>query len=170
MVRLTRTCTQVSMRTEARGMLPHGFDALRWFPRPFWGPKHRLWFSFWHARIGSFHVPIHRNQCPSASAVSGAPGEPRKGAAHASRSELCFALVWMLAKNVPVATRSKSARLQVSASPSVTFDRTVKFVRVQIFADNMRASRLQAKGQRRHLSHNVGPAVAGSAGPVPPPL
>ena len=47
---------------------------------------------------------MHRNQCPSVSVVSGAPGEPHKGEAHASRSELCFALVWMLAKNVTMAT------------------------------------------------------------------
>ena len=66
--------------------------------------------------------------------------------------------------------RSKSARLQVLASPSVMFDRTVKFVRAWIFADNIHASCLQAKGRRRHLSQNIGPAVAGSAGPVPPSL
>ena len=46
----------------------------------------------------------------------------------------------------------------------------MKFVRAWVFADNMRASRLQAKGRRRHLSQNIGPAVAGSARPVPPPL
>ena len=60
--------------------------------------------------------------------ITGAPGEPRKGAAHVSGSELYFALVWMLAKIVTVATALKICS-QVSASPSVTFDRTVKFVR-----------------------------------------
>ena len=29
---------------------------------------------------------------------------------------------------------------------------------------------LQVKGQRCYLSQNIGPAVAGSAGPAPPPL
>ena len=34
----------------------------------------------------------------------------------------------------------------------------------------MRVSRLQVKGRQHHLSQNIGPAIAGSAGPVPPPL
>ena len=60
---------------------------------------------------------------------------------------------------------SKSACSQVCVSPSVMFDRTVKFVRAWIrFADNMRASRLQAKGRLRHLSQNIGPAVTGVRG------
>ena len=33
-----------------------------------------------------------------------------------------------------------------------------------------RATRLQAKGWRCYLSQNIGLAVAGSAGPTPPPL
>ena len=32
------------------------------------------------------------------------------------------------------------------------------------------ASRHQAKGRRYYLSQNIGPAVAGSAGPAPAPL
>ena len=64
-----------------------------------------LRFSPWHARILIFFMSPRIG--PSASPVSGAPGEPHEGVAHASRSELCFALVWMLAKNVTVATALK---------------------------------------------------------------
>ena len=39
-----------------------------------------------------------------------------------------------------------------------------------ICTDDTRTFRLQAKGRRPYLSQNIGPAVAGSAGPVPPPL
>ena len=60
---------------------------------------------------------------------------------------------------------SKSARSQVSAA--LFYVRISPFVRA---TDDTRASRLQAKGRRRYLSQNFGPAVAGSAGPAPPPL
>ena len=47
-------------------------------------------------------------------------------------------------------------------------DRT--FVWAWICTDDTRASRLQVKGRRWYLGQNIGPAVAGSAGPAPPPL
>ena len=43
-----------------------------------------------------------------------------------------------------------------------------KFVRAQICVGDMRVSRLQVKGRQDHLSQNISPAIAGSAGPVPP--
>ena len=58
-------------------------------------------------------------------------------------------------------------------------------MRAQICVGDMRVSRLQVKGRQHHLSQNIdnvygrihylygqniGPAIAESAGPVPPPL
>ena len=43
-------------------------------------------------------------------------------------------------------------------------------MRAWICTDDTRASRLQAKGCRCYLSQNIGPVVARSAGPAPPPL
>ena len=70
----------------------------------------------------------------------------------------------MPAENV-WASRSKSVCSQVSA---VLW--TVALVRAWICTDDPRASRQQAKGRRCYFSQNIGPAVAGSAGPAPPPL
>ena len=65
--------------------------------------------------------------------------------------------------------RSKYASFQVSAA--LFYVRTLTFVRAWIYTDDTRASRLQAcKGRRSYLSQNIGPAVAWSAGPAPPPL
>ena len=60
--------------------------------------------------------------------------------------------------------------LKSQVSATRFYIRTVTFVRAWICTDDMRASRLQAKGRRYYLSQNIGPAVAGSAGPAPPPL
>ena len=51
---------------------------------------------------------------------------------------------------------------QVSAVLFYTW--TVKFMQARIYADDMRVSHLQAKGWRHHLSWNIGPTVAESAG------
>ena len=49
------------------------------------------------------------------------------------------------------------------------FTWTVKYVWVQICPDNVCVSCLQVKLQRHHLCQNInGPAIARSAGPVPP--
>ena len=42
-------------------------------------------------------------------------------------------------------------------------------MRALICTDDTLASRLQAKDRRCYLSQNIGPAVAGSAGPAPLP-
>ena len=39
-----------------------------------------------------------------------------------------------------------------------------------IYTDGTQASRLQAKGRQCYFSQNIGPAVAGSAGPAAPSL
>ena len=70
----------------------------------------------------------------------------------------------MPAENV-WASRSKCVCSQVSA---VLW--TVALVRAWICTDDTRASRQQAKGRRCYFSQNIGPAVAGSAGPAPSPL
>jgi len=57
---------------------------------------------------------------------------------------------------------------QVSAVLFYTW--TVKFVRAQICVGDMSVSRLQVKGWQHHLSQNIGPAIAESAGPVLPAL
>ena len=41
-------------------------------------------------KFNSLHVSTHGDRCPSVSVVSGIPGEPREGAAQATRSEFCF--------------------------------------------------------------------------------
>ena len=41
---------------------------------------------------------------------------------------------------------------------------------MDLYRRDMRTSRLKAKGRRCYLSQKIGPAVAGSAGPAPPPL
>ena len=62
-----------------------------------------LCFSAWHARIlirlmsPRIEISVHRHQWFQAH-----PGN--QGAMHTSQSELCLTLVWMLAKNVTVAT------------------------------------------------------------------
>ena len=43
-------------------------------------------------------------------------------------------------------------------------------MRAQICVGDMRVFRLQVKGRQHYLSQNIGPAIAGSAGPVPPAL
>ena len=47
---------------------------------------------------------------------------------------------------------------------------TAKFVWAQICVGDMRVSRLQVKDRQHHLSQNIGPVIAGSAGLVPPAL
>ena len=63
--------------------------------------------------------------------------------------------------------RSKSARFQVFAL--LFYVRSMTLVQAWI-CRRYRASRPQAKDRRCYLSQNIGPAVAGSAGPAPPPL
>ena len=61
--------------------------------------------------------------------------------------------------------------LLVLRSPQFSFTLgPPKFVRAQICVGDMRVSCLQVKGRQHHLSQNIGPAIAGSAGPVSPPL
>ena len=61
--------------------------------------------------------------------------------------------------------------LLVLRSPQFSFTLgPPKFVRAQICVGDMRVSRLQVKGRQHHLSQNIGPAIAGSAGPVQPAL
>ena len=60
----------------------------------------------------------------------------------------------------------QAACSQVSA---VLFYTRTAEVRVGTIGD-MRISCLQVKGWQHHLSQNIGPAIAVSAGPVPPPL
>ena len=47
---------------------------------------------------------------------------------------------------------------------------TAKFVQAQICVGDVCVSRLQVKGRQHPLSQNIGSAIAGSAGPVPPAL
>ena len=53
--------------------------------------------------------------------------------------------------------------------PALFYVRIVYVRAGMICIDDTRASRLQAKGRRWYLSQNIGPAVAESAGPAPPP-
>ena len=61
--------------------------------------------------------------------------------------------------------------LLVLKSPQLSFmsDREVR-AGGRLCADDTQASRLQANGRRCYLSQNIGPAVAVSARPAPPPL
>ena len=72
-----------------------------------------------------------------------------------------------LAENV-LPPRSKSARSQISTALFYVW--TVHVVRAWICTEDTRAFHLEAKGRRCYLSQNIGPAVAGSAGPAPLPL
>ena len=83
----------------------------------------------------------------------------------------CFAshLVWILFQAAPVKSVWPPSCL-FSGLCSSLYAWTTKFVRAQICVGDMRVSRLQVKGQQHHLSQNIGPAIAGSAGPVPPAL
>ena len=47
---------------------------------------------------------------------------------------------------------------------------TAKFVRAQICVGHMRVSRLKVKDRQHHLSQNIGPAIAGSAGVTGNPI
>ena len=60
----------------------------------------------------------------------------------------------------------KIARSRVSAALFHVY--TVKFMRVQICADDLHVSHQQAKGRRQHLSQNIGLAVVRSARPALP--
>ena len=71
----------------------------------------------------------------------------------------------MLAENV-LPPRSKSARSQISAALFYVW--TVHVVWARICTED--TFHLEAKGRRCYLSQNIGPAVAGSAGPAPLPL
>ena len=74
----------------------------------------------------------------------------------------CFAshIVWILFQAAPVKNvwppSCLFSGLRISLLRS---DREAKFVRAQV-----------VKGRQHHLSPNIGPAIAGSAGPVPPAL
>ena len=101
-------------------------------------------------------------KCPS---VVSSPRELREGATHASQSEfwlIFYVFQATLAENVsPPRSKSFSGLCSSFLRP----DRDVRTC-----TDNRRASRLQTKVQRCYLGQNIGPAVAGSAGPAPPPL
>ena len=106
---------------------------------------------------------MHGGKYPSAVSI------PHEGATHASQSEFClvFSLIVFLAtpaENVWPPC-SKCVRFQVSTALW-----TVAFVRAWICTDNTQASHQQAKGWQCYLRQNIGPAVAGSARPSPPPL
>ena len=106
---------------------------------------------------------MHGGKYPSAVSI------PREGAMHASQSEFCLVFSLIAFQATPAENVwppcSKSVHSQVSAALW-----TVAFVWAWICTDDIRASRQQAKGWRCYLSQNIGPAVAGSAGPPPPPL
>ena len=146
------------------------FNAVRWLLRLFWGPKHHYYLLLlsWHGNKILIHftfacmeVSIHRR--------FQSPGEPREGVTHASQSEFCLVFSLIIFRAMPAEnvwpSCSKSVCSQVSA---VLW--TMVLVRAWICTDDMRASRQQANGRRCYLSQNIGPAVAGSAGPAPPPL
>ena len=84
-----------------------------------------LCFSAWHARIlirlmsPRIEISVHQHQWFQAH-----PGN--QGAMHTSQSELCLTLVWMLAKNVMVATVLKICSFTgLSPSSYVWLDREV---------------------------------------------
>ena len=83
----------------------------------------------------------------------------------------CFAshLVWILFQAAPVKNVWPPSCL-FSGPCSYLLRSDPKFVRAQICVGDMRVSHLQVKGRQNHLSQNIGPAIAGSAGPVPPAL
>ena len=91
---------------------------------------------------------------------------PCEGATHASQSEFCLVFSLIIFQATPAENvwppRSKSVRSQVSAALW-----TMVFVWAWICTDDTWASCQQAKGWRCYLSQNIGPAVAGFAGPFP---
>ena len=110
---------------------------------------------------------MHRDWCPSASAVSGAPGEPddSEEVTHETKSMFSFAFSPDLIHLFQAASVKNvwppSACSQVSAV--FFYARTTKFVRAQICVGDIRVSRLQVKGRQHYLRQNIGPAIAGSA-------
>ena len=130
-------------------------------------PKTSLLLS-WHGNKFLIHftfacmeVSIHR-QFQS-------PGESREEGTYASRSEFCLVFSLIVFRATPAENvwppRSNSVCSQVSAALW-----TVAFVRAWICTDDTWASCQQAIGRRYYPSQNIGPAVAGSAGPAVPPL
>ena len=70
----------------------------------------------------------------------------------------------------PAGSGSTPSPESLKSHISLCYVRTVKFVRAWICTDDTRTSRLKAKVSNAYLSQNIGPAVAWSAGPTPPPL
>ena len=95
-----------------------------------------------------------------------APGEPREKATHTSwsvtyskqgRPKMC-------------GHRGQTHALLILRSPQISFISGSYIRTARICTDDTQASRLQVKGRQYYLSQNIGPAVARSAGPAPPPL
>ena len=84
----------------------------------------------------------------------GAPGEPDEEATHETQSMFCFADL------IPSSARRECVAIELLVLRSPQFSFTL----------GPRVSRLQVKGRQHHLSQNIGPAIGGSAGPVPPAL
>ena len=166
----TNTCTQMWRITRlggSGGMLPQEkFDAVRQLLRPLLGLKTSLGSLYFSLGMATEFAsrPHTWKLCPSASAVSGTPLEPGKEVAHESQSIFCYS-----------GSYSKQHPARMCACSQVSADhfyaRTAKFFMwAQICVGNMRVSRLKAKGWQHHLSQNIDPVIAVSAGPAPPTL
>ena len=148
-------------------MLPQEkFDAVRQLLRPLLGLKTSLGSLYFSLGMATEFAsrPHTWKLCPSASAVSGTPLEPGKEVAHESQSIFCYSGSY--SKQHPARMCACS---QVSANHF--YARTAKFfVWAQICVGNMHVSCLKAEGLQHHLSQNIGPVIAVSAGPASPAL
>ena len=158
-------------------MLPQkNFLELRWLLRPFGGLKtSREVFTlvlidmvteFWFA--SQPHAWRLASHGPSASAVSGAPGEPDEEATHKTQSVFCFAFSLDL---IPSSTHQEcvATELLVLRSPQFSL-RSDREVCAGTNLCRWYVCFLEVKGWQHHPSQNIGLAIAGSAGPVLPAL
>ena len=139
-----------------------------WLLRSFIGSKMSLeffaLFLLWEHNFDSL--------LPSVSAVSGTHGKPRKETSHESKWMFCFAFSLDL---IPSHTVQEYVAIVLkicsfSGSKVLFYACAVMFVLALICANDMRVSRLQAKGRRHHLWQNIGPADTGSAKSASPAL
>ena len=95
------------------------------------------------------------------------PGEPRERATHASRSG---SLIFNQRQPRMCGHRAQTYDLLILRSPQLSF---TSGPQVRAGMDLYRryvGISPASKGRRCYLSQNIGPAVAGSAGPAPPSL
>ena len=98
--------------------------------------------------------------------------ERREGATHASWLEFCLVFCLIVIQARTCGRRAQNLLVLRSPQLSFTSGPWHSCGHEWICTDDTRTSRLKANGRRSYLtlSQNIGPAVAGSPGPAPPPL